>query len=154
MEDIVHGALPNELMDKYGLSSRQLEKLLTQLMEKGLLKRIDLPFEYRAFLSGDAQALKASSPDLAESSQYFDRQGGFSHVEGNRGGRLPNVAAKAMIAYNSGKTARIMVFPNTSFPEPIAAIPLDVTPPCLMAENSPTNPNASPAASMAMPCHN
>ena len=67
---------------------------------------------------------------------------------------MRKVAAKAMIAYNSGKTARIIVFPNTSLPEPIAAIPLDVTLPCLMAENNPTNPNASPADSMATPCHN
>ena len=56
------------------------------------------------------------------------------------------VAAKAMIAYNSGKTARIIVLPNTSFPEPIAAIPLAVTLPCFIAEKSPTKPKATPAA--------
>ena len=42
---------------------------------------------------------------------------------------IRKAAAKAIIAYNSGHKAKIIVLLNTSFPQPIAAIPFDVTAP-------------------------
>ena len=56
------------------------------------------------------------------------------------------VTANAMIAYNSGNTANIIVFPNTSYPDSIPAIPFAVTEPCFSAENSETIPRDNPAA--------
>ena len=44
-----------------------------------------------------------------------------------------------------------MVLPKISWPEPMPAIPFEVTPPWFNAEKNPTKPNVKPAAKMATP---
>jgi hypothetical protein len=46
---------------------------------------------------------------------------------------IKNAEANAIIEYNSGSTASIIVLPNTSLPEAISAIPLAQICPCLIA---------------------
>ena len=66
---------------------------------------------------------------------------------------IKKVAANAIIAYNSGNTANTIVFPKISCPEPMPAIPFEVTSPWFNAEKKPTNPKVRPAAKIAIPCN-
>ena len=64
---------------------------------------------------------------------------------------IKKVAAKAIIAYNSGNTARIRVLPKTSFPLPISTIPLATIDACCFAEIRQTKPRKRPIAKTATP---
>ena len=56
---------------------------------------------------------------------------------------IKKVAAKAIIAYNSGNTAKISVLPKTSLPLPISTIPLATIEACCLAEIRQTKPRKS-----------
>ena len=65
---------------------------------------------------------------------------------------MRNTAATVRMAYNSGKAARISVLPITSWPLPIAAIPLAQTFDWKYDEARQTRPVSRPAPKMAAPC--
>ena len=73
------------------------------------------------------------------------------HIKNYNPATARNVAAKAIIAYNSGNTARTIVLPKISCPDPIAEIPEAQTLPCFIPEIRLTKPKAIPEAKTMPP---